>query len=115
MYDIVDTKFMLKPLFYFLPLFCSQTLVQWCISNSITLVVVGSENVLVTGIADSLQAANICCFGPSKEATQIESNKEWAKLFMDRHNIPTARWGSFTQAEHAKKFINKYDSLFKRV
>ncbi len=63
---------------------------------------------LVTGVADALQAANIHCFGPSKEAAQIESNKEWAKLFMDRHNIPTARWGSFTEAEHAKKFITKY-------
>lgn len=81
-------------------------LVKWCTSNSVSLVVVGPENELVTGIADALQKANIHCFGPSKEAVQIESNKEWAKLFMDRYEIPTARWGSFTQAEHAKKFIN---------
>ncbi|KAK3927870.1 Trifunctional purine biosynthetic protein adenosine-3 [Frankliniella fusca] len=83
-----------------------SVLVKWCTANSVSLVVVGPENVLVTGVANALQAANIHCFGPSKEAVQIESNKEWAKLFMDRYNIPTARWGSFTDADHAKKFIN---------
>lgn len=81
---------------------------KWCSANSVNLVAVGPENDLAKGVADSLQAANIHCFGPSKEAARIESDKEWAKLFMDRHGIPTARWGSFTEAEHAKKFINKY-------
>lgn len=80
---------------------------KWCQSNSVVLVAVGPENVLVTGVADSLQAAGIHCFGPSKAASRIESDKEWAKMFMDRHHVPTARWGSFTQAEHAKKFVTK--------
>lgn len=80
---------------------------KWCTSNSISLVVVGPENVLATGIADALKAAKIHCFGPSKDATQIESDKSWAKLFMDRYNIPTARWGYFTEAENAKKFITR--------
>lgn len=80
-------------------------LIKWCSANTVSMVVVGPENALVTGIADALQAANIHCFGPSKEAVRIEADKEWAKLFMDRHNVPTARWGSFTEAEHAKKFI----------
>lgn len=86
----------------------SQALVKWCGANSVTLVAVGPENDLAKGVADSLKAANIHCFGPIKEAARIESDKEWAKSFMDRHGIPTARWGSFNQAEHAKKFVNKY-------
>ncbi|XP_034242450.1 trifunctional purine biosynthetic protein adenosine-3 isoform X2 [Thrips palmi] len=86
-----------------------EVLVKWCVSNSISMVVVGPENVLATGVADALQASKIHCFGPSKNATQIESDKSWAKVFMDKYNIPTARWGSFTQAEHAKKFIKNSD------
>jgi len=58
-------------------------------------------------VADALKEVKIDCFGPTKDAAQIESDKKWAKIFMDRYKIPTARWGAFTEVEHAKKFINK--------
>nr|CAD7396078.1 unnamed protein product [Timema poppensis] len=78
---------------------------DWCISHKVHLVIVGPEDPLAAGIADSLRQAGLYCFGPGRDAARIESDKEWAKSFMDRHKIPTARWGAFTVAEHAKEFI----------
>ena len=49
--------------------------------------------------------AGIACFGPSAKAAQIEASKEFAKAFMDRHKIPTARWKSFTDYAEAEKYI----------
>nr|CAD7586704.1 unnamed protein product [Timema genevievae] len=79
---------------------------DWCINHKVRLVIVGPEDPLAAGIADSLRQAGLYCFGPGRDAARIESDKEWAKSFMDRHNIPTARWGAFTVAEHAKEFIH---------
>lgn len=78
---------------------------EWCLNQRINLVVIGPEDPLADGLADSLNAEGIPCFGPSKQAAQIESNKDWAKKFMKRHDIPTARFGSFTSAQDAKKYI----------
>ncbi|XP_069683657.1 trifunctional purine biosynthetic protein adenosine-3 [Periplaneta americana] len=82
-----------------------KAVAEWCKENKINLVVVGPEDPLAGGIADVLRAAGVNCFGPGKEAARIESDKDWAKSFMDRHGIPTARWGAFTAAEKAKSFI----------
>ena len=70
--------------------------------------IVGPEDPLANGIADVLLADGIPVFGPSKNAARIESDKNWAKAFMDKHNIPTAKWKAFKNATEAKKFINKY-------
>lgn len=82
-----------------------ENVVQFCNEQKIKLVVVGPEDPLANGLADVLKKNKIKCFGPSKKAAQIESSKEFAKSFMDHHNIPTARWKSFTDAEDAKKHI----------
>jgi phosphoribosylamine-glycine ligase len=70
---------------------------------------VGAEAPLAAGIADVLCANGVKCFGPGKDAARIESDKVWAKSFMDRHGIPTARWEAFTSADKAKAFIVRYD------
>lgn len=56
---------------------------------------------------DDLTALGVKCFGPTKAGAQIEANKDWAKTFMKKYQIPTARHKSFTDAVAAKEFINK--------
>ncbi|VEN45085.1 unnamed protein product [Callosobruchus maculatus] len=83
-----------------------EEIVKFCKNHEVSLVAVGPEDPLASGIADALTAAKINTFGPEKNAAQIESNKDWAKAFMDRHNVPTARWKSFSDPKEAKNFIN---------
>jgi phosphoribosylamine-glycine ligase len=89
--------------------FSVQAVASWCAENSVSLVVVGPEQPLADGIADVLRAHGVDCFGPGRAAARIESDKHWAKSFMARHDIPTARWAAFTSADEAKSFIARYD------
>ncbi|KAK9501916.1 hypothetical protein O3M35_012551 [Rhynocoris fuscipes] len=86
-----------------------KLLTEWAKNQNVHLVVVGPEDPLARGIADALVSAGILCFGPQSHAAKIESDKSWAKDFMTRHNIPTARFQSFNNAEKAKDFINSAD------
>ncbi|NXO86657.1 PUR2 protein, partial [Sitta europaea] len=79
---------------------------QFCRDQDIRLVVVGPEVPLAAGIVDDLTAAGIRCFGPTAKAAQLESSKSFSKAFLDRHEIPTARWKSFTDPKAACAFIN---------
>lgn len=77
------------------------------------MVIVGPEDPLAEGLADILQRAGIRCFGPGQNGAQIEADKKWAKDFMLRHKIPTARYETFTNTQKAKEFIKRYNqSLF---
>ncbi|MGF2411237.1 phosphoribosylamine--glycine ligase [Ferruginibacter sp.] len=71
-----------------------------CITNKVDMVLVGPEEPLVKGIYDHFQNSpatkHIAVIGPSKEASQLEGSKAFAKAFMQRHNIPTAAYGEFT-------------------
>ncbi|NWV33144.1 PUR2 protein, partial [Grantiella picta] len=79
---------------------------QFCRDQDIRLVVVGPELPLAAGIVDDLTAAGIRCFGPTAKAAQLESSKSFTKAFLDRHEIPTARWKAFTDPKAACGFIN---------
>lgn len=73
---------------------------KFCISERIEMVVVGPEEPLVNGIYDYFKAnedlQKIFFIGPSKEGAQLEGSKAFAKAFMLRHNIPTAKYKEFT-------------------
>ncbi|XP_054741633.1 trifunctional purine biosynthetic protein adenosine-3 [Anastrepha obliqua] len=83
-----------------------KAIANWCKKQSIDLVIVGPEDPLAHGLGNALNKAGVRCFGPNKEGAQIEADKKWAKDFMLRHSIPTARYESFTDVEKAKEFIN---------
>lgn len=81
---------------------------DWCIISDINLVVIGPEAFLADGIADHLIANGIACFGPVKNAAQIESSKAFAKHLMKDLCIPTARFQCFhNDAEAAKQHIRQ--------
>ena len=73
---------------------------RFAIENNINMVVVGPEDPLVKGIYDyfgnNSELSHIPVIGPSKAGAQLEGSKDFAKAFMMRHNIPTARYRSFT-------------------
>jgi phosphoribosylamine--glycine ligase len=71
--------------------------------------VVGPEAPLAMGIVDKFYQRNLKIFGPTKEAAQLESSKIWAKLFMQRHGIPTAPFDVFYDANEAKEYVKSLD------
>lgn len=72
--------------------------------QGIGLTVVGPDNPLAAGIVDHFQAAGLRIWGPNKRAAQFESSKAFSQDFMERHGIPTAKSGTFSDAEAARKF-----------
>ncbi len=67
--------------------------------------VVGPESPLSLGIVDFFEEKNLKIFGPNKKAAQLESSKIWAKNFMKKNNIPTAKFEIFDNAEKAIKYV----------
>lgn len=72
----------------------------FCHKNNVTLVVVGPEQPLSEGLADSLRDEGIDVFGPSQRAAQLETSKGFSKDFMQRHGVPTAPYKRFGASEH---------------
>lgn len=81
----------------------------FCKEKQIDLVIVGPEAPLASGLADSLLAKEIRCFGPNKAAAQIEASKVFAKNFMSRHHIPTAPYSVFSNFEEARSYVERTD------
>ena len=73
--------------------------------EKIGLTIVGPEAPLVEGIVDYFQKRKLPCFGPSKNAAQLEGSKAFSKDFLARHNIPTASYQTFTDVAAAKSYI----------
>jgi phosphoribosylamine--glycine ligase len=76
--------------------------------ESIDLTVVGPDDVLAAGIVDLFENAGLRIFGPCQEAAQLESSKSFAKRFMVRHGIPTARFGEFESSQEAKAALGSF-------
>lgn len=97
-----------------------SSLVSFMIDHEIDLCVAGEESYLVKdeGLANACEAAGIPCWGPPKEAAQLEASKEFAKEFMVRHSIPTGGYGAVETIEDARAAIGgayptvlKFDGL----
>ncbi len=82
-------------------------LVGFAQRESIQLTVVGPEAPLAAGVVDAFREAGLRIFGPTRAAAQLESSKDFAKQFMVRHAIPTARHATFTRAEEAKAYVER--------
>jgi phosphoribosylamine--glycine ligase len=82
-------------------------LIDFCRKETIQLTVVGPEAPLAAGIVDEFQAAGLRIFGPTRAAAQLESSKDFAKRFMVRHGLPTARHATFTSAAEAKAYVDR--------
>ena len=85
----------------------TEELVAFAIANNVDLTIVGPEAPLAAGVVDAFVAAGLRCFGPSQAAAQLESSKAFAKLFLDRHAIPTAAYGTFEDVEAAKAYVRE--------
>ena len=97
--------------------FEQEKIVEFCKQKEIDLIVIGPEQPLVNGLANTLRENGLIVFGPNKEAAQIESSKYFAKKVMKEADVPTARYIPFTSnmLENAKEYINhkKYPCVIK--
>jgi phosphoribosylamine---glycine ligase len=82
-------------------------LIAFAKKEQIYLTVVGPEAPLAAGIVDAFQAAGQKIFGPVRAAAQLEASKDYAKQFMVRHGLPTAKYATFTDASEAKTYVDR--------
>ncbi len=81
-------------------------LITFAKKEQIHLTVVGPEAPLAAGIVDAFQEAGLKIFGPVRAAAQLEASKDFAKQFMVRHGLPTAKHATFTDAGQAKAYVD---------
>ena len=82
-----------------------DALVAFAKESDIGLTIVGPEAPLVIGVVDAFTNAGLNCFGPSAGAAQLEGSKAFTKDFLAKHDIPTAYYGVFTDADKACEYI----------
>lgn len=80
-------------------------LAEFAIKEQIGITVVGPEAPLSQGVVDVFRANDLKIFGPTKAAAQLESSKDYAKAFMMRHHIPTAKYQTFSDAVKAHAYV----------
>ena len=86
----------------------NDAVVDYCKSQKIDLVIVGPEQPLVDGVADSLRAADIAVFGPGAKGAQLEASKDFTKKLCDKYAIPTAKYATFDNRTDAFEYIYKH-------
>ncbi|MBN9124264.1 MAG: phosphoribosylamine--glycine ligase [Nitrosospira sp. 56-18] len=89
------------------PLTGIPELVEFARKESVAFTVVGPEAPLADGIVDAFHAAGLKIFGPTRQAAQLETSKEFAKAFMQRHGIPTAAYASFDSPDEAHRYVDE--------
>ncbi|MBT3017118.1 MAG: phosphoribosylamine--glycine ligase [Candidatus Thiodiazotropha sp. (ex Clathrolucina costata)] len=82
-------------------------LIEFAKANQIGLTIVGPEAPLVNGIVNAFETAGLRCFGPSKDAAQLEGSKSFTKDFLARHGIPSGSYRTFIEIDAALTYINQ--------
>lgn len=85
-----------------------EDLAQKCLAKGIDLVIVGPEDPLSKGIVDVLNKYGIKCIGANKKWAQLESSKKYAKEFMSKHNIPTAKYLVVNSMDDIDKILSQF-------
>ena len=97
----------LNPKFKNIDLTDINLLADFAIEEKIDLTVIGPELPLSKGIVDLFRSKHLNIFGPTQKAAQLESSKDFAKDFMYRHNIPTAKYKTFKMPNDAHRYIDE--------
>ena len=84
-----------------------DALLNFALKEKIDLTIVGPEQPLAIGIVDLFRENGLLIFGPNKFSSQLESSKEFSKIFMKRNNIPTARFESFSDFNKALNYVRE--------
>ena len=84
-----------------------DALADFAEQQGVHLTVVGPEAPLAAGVVNVFRARGLKIFGPTREAAQLESSKDFAKRFMARHNIPTAAFATFTDIAAAHAYVEQ--------
>ena len=84
-----------------------EELVAYARRKAIDLTVVGPEAPLAAGVVDAFRAGGLRIFGATRAAAQLESSKDFAKAFMVRHGIPTARYATFSDPREAHAYVDR--------
>ena len=85
-----------------------RALADFALAEKVALAVVGPEAALAAGVVDEFRARGLRIFGPTRAAAQLESSKAFAKDFMQRHGIPTARYATFDDADAAHTHVAQH-------
>ncbi|MEF8700087.1 MAG: phosphoribosylamine--glycine ligase [Candidatus Accumulibacter sp. UW20] len=85
----------------------AEALADFASRQKVQLTIVGPEAPLAAGIVNLFRARGLKIFGPTREAAQLESSKDFAKRFMARHDIPTARFASFVDRAAAHSYVDQ--------
>ena len=82
-----------------------QNIKEFILKEKIDFIIVGPEKYLVEGIVDYLESFKIKVFGPNKQASQLEGSKIFTKKLCEKYNIPTAKFGIFSNSGQAIDYI----------
>ena len=85
-----------------------KALADFAEKEKIDLTVVGPETTLALGAADEFEARGLKIFGPRKDVARLESSKDFAKHIMNKYNVPTGAYETFTDFENAKAYVLKH-------
>ncbi len=90
-----------------IPMTATSDLINFVKNELVEITIVGPEAPLAEGIVDAFRLAGLKIFGPTKQAIQLESSKDYSKSFMLRHGIPTAAYAAFCDPVKAHKYLDK--------